>query len=300
MAPGFVIYDQGAINTPSQALRIGNLVVDYHKPQNKLPYTHEEIRDLTSVATVDELTDCFFSKTSEGSRKLSFGLQELLALNNSRKNKEIQAVGAPTSTRVQLDEVSKFLVDEILPNEQARTWLRAHLSVGRRFSLRRALPPPKVWLCVGIISLKDARSFSLHSSSQSDGGSIAIPVDPTGIATLFNINAGAKVQFTSGNEIVAGMTVKGEKVWAALWRRVGVNYSSAEKSAQVQMKDRATFQMMEDYSTRRGGDKVEIAEIELNTGDSDIDEKVGDKKWNDQDWEDYLETVEETMEDLQN
>lgn len=60
------------------------------------------------------------------------------------------------------------------------------------------------------------------------GASVPLP-EPTGLASLLQLNIGSKAKFGHNAVVQRGTQISGKKVWAALWQQVDARLMSVGK-----------------------------------------------------------------------
>ena len=128
---------------------------------------------------------------------------------------------------------------------------------------------PKIWLLTGLYHIQDAVTFSTHGQSSSGGFGASVPLpEPTGLASLLQLNIGSKAKFGHNAVVQRGTQISGKKVWAALWQQVDARFMSVGKWEE-QMGGRQ-LKLLDIYSSqtvRASKGEQAVAEVALSGGE---------------------------------
>ena len=115
----------------------------------------------------------------------------------------------------------------VLSKPGARYWLSSRLAIVRKLDKLKALAGkrPEIWLLVKILKVKDAQGISVLQATKDVKTSAKVPVpDPTGVAHIAALKAGANLDLGSGVSCRASSIFRDDKIWAAQYQKLNVRY----------------------------------------------------------------------------
>lgn len=125
------------------------------------------------------------------------------------------------------DRPQRFLNEEIIASESGRFWLSSRLAIARKLLYLKKLTfqRPHIWLATGIFKVTDAKILSLTSQTATESVQVSVPMpDPTTVSQLLQLQPGLKIKLTDEVILQASSRNVGEKVYAAQFQRLDVDY----------------------------------------------------------------------------
>jgi hypothetical protein len=134
--------------------------------------------------------------------------------------------------RLKIKKPEKFLRDEVITQEGVQEWIRTQASISFKghFSNHR-FKPPQIWMATGVqlITGGDVQVGSSRYTGSKIGASGDVGVAfgaPPGMASI-----GAEASHGHGSEANHGYSYDDERVWAAQFMEVKIEYGTEEDKA---------------------------------------------------------------------
>jgi hypothetical protein len=148
--------------------------------------------------------------------------------------------------------------------------------------------------------MEDAVTYTVSARSTSGSVSASIPItEPTGLAEMLGVAVGAKFAVGRGFEAQAVAQIQGQKVWAAQWTPVSVEYLCIAHSEWSVNKLQSQIQLLdaEDIGNVRSGE-VNLAEVSLVTDPPEGGGAVDENKLDEAKWALFEESLDQLLGDL--
>ncbi|EPE32455.1 hypothetical protein GLAREA_07588 [Glarea lozoyensis ATCC 20868] len=220
MAPKKQTYYTYSSGIPSKNLHLGNLTHNFRDPGSLEPFVFDGF--------VDPSDD-----PPEWAQVASLENYAMTLGKGEGKEERYKVVAAAKTTRMEIIDSEEFFTSTLLPNPQAKSWLKS------RISASQSLPdkPVEVWMLTGLILMTHATWTLLSAPNPEDAKrftpGLASPFDPAAVESLrrLSVSEGVKPTFGFRAEKEEGQKIAGVKVvetgkfpgvraWAGRWERV--------------------------------------------------------------------------------
>jgi hypothetical protein len=242
MAPkekrSFLPYSRGV---DPEALRLGSLYLNPLDPEDGLESKRFEYQEDLDQAEYEERIKPWIWKEQKDERGFSLDFQvtkdNSMGLKLSDIVKGEANAGSTVSAvlegksgrRLKIKKPEKFLRDEVITQTRVQEWIRTQASIAFKghFGMHK-FKAPEIWMVTGV-QLVTAGDVQV-GSSRSVGASISAHVDPglafgapPGLASV-----GVHASHNHGSEANHGYGYEDERVWAAQFMEVKIEYGDEE------------------------------------------------------------------------
>jgi hypothetical protein len=174
------------------------------------------------------------------SKSMAFNFSEWLKSNGEGSNSATATLIGKSGRRLQLRKPEAFLAEQVLTQPKVQEWVRTHASICFKSKLgRQKWKCPEIWLCTdvqlvtgGDVQIGNSKSSKVGGGAGGDPGPLFGA--PPGVAKV-----GVEGSYEHSESIGNDFGYDDERVWAAQFMEVTIEYGSEEDAALTFKENRA-------------------------------------------------------------